>query len=252
MSEPKACRTCDKPITHKGRECYRCCAMKKATPKPCAYCGDTFLAHPKYGMTYCGNSCRMRREMPSPSTPLNWAQCDLCEAWFIRRHKTLTCSTSCHRLRTAIRAAEAQGNTRRGTPITRPCRWCTTEFTQLSRTRLKDFCSRPCRAAHTKATADPETRRQAKRRRRNRLRSAHAEPYRTVDIYKRDGWRCHLCGKPTQRTKVVPHPRAPTLDHIIPLARGGADAPSNVACAHFICNARKGDRPADEQLRLIG
>jgi 5-methylcytosine-specific restriction endonuclease McrA len=45
----------------------------------------------------------------------------------------------------------------------------------------------------------------------------------------------------TRKTEVVPHSLAPTIDHLIPLARGGGDTPANVATAHFICNSIKSD-----------
>lgn len=38
-----------------------------------------------------------------------------------------------------------------------------------------------------------------------------------------------------------------TLDHIIPLAAGGAHTYANVQLAHFLCNSRKSD--GDAQLR---
>jgi 5-methylcytosine-specific restriction endonuclease McrA len=41
-------------------------------------------------------------------------------------------------------------------------------------------------------------------------------------------------------TKAVPHPKAPTIDHIIPLAHGGDDTRANVQLAHFLCNASAG------------
>lgn len=59
-------------------------------------------------------------------------------------------------------------------------------------------------------------------------------------IFERDGWRCQLCRKPVRRTAVVPHPLAPTLDHIVPLAAGGLHEPANVQTAHFICNSVRG------------
>ncbi|NEA63940.1 HNH endonuclease [Streptomyces sp. SID12488] len=40
----------------------------------------------------------------------------------------------------------------------------------------------------------------------------------------------------------VPSPMAPTLDHIVPLARGGSHEPANVQAAHFLCNNKKNDR----------
>jgi len=63
--------------------------------------------------------------------------------------------------------------------------------------------------------------------------------------------RCHICNKAVKRDAVVPHPLAPTIDHVIPLAVGGTHEPLNCRCAHYICNARKGHR-GGEQLLLIG
>jgi len=71
-------------------------------------------------------------------------------------------------------------------------------------------------------------------------------------IYERDGWRCKLCTKKLKRDVVVPHPLAPTVDHIIPLAQGGTHEPVNAQAAHFLCNSRKGDRLTGDQLALIG
>ncbi|WP_442803649.1 HNH endonuclease [Streptomyces pseudogriseolus] len=73
-------------------------------------------------------------------------------------------------------------------------------------------------------------------------------------IYQRDRWVCQLCRKPVARGKAVPHPKAPTIDHIVPLARGGTHEPANVQLAHYHCNAIKsdGEWAGGEQLALIG
>jgi 5-methylcytosine-specific restriction endonuclease McrA len=75
-------------------------------------------------------------------------------------------------------------------------------------------------------------------------------------IYERDGYVCHICKRKTDPTKRVPHPMAPTIDHVIPLNAGvnagGTHEPANAACAHFICNSRKGDRAMADQLALFG
>lgn len=77
------------------------------------------------------------------------------------------------------------------------------------------------------------------------------EPYTLADIADRDQWKCGLCQRKVLADKVVPHPKAPTIDHILPIACGGDDTRANVQLAHFICNARKSDRGTD-QLRLTG
>lgn len=76
-------------------------------------------------------------------------------------------------------------------------------------------------------------------RRRARKRDAFVEIVRRAEIFARDLWRCMLCGEPLAMAEQVPHPLAPTIDHVIPLARGGAHAPWNVQAAHFLCNSRK-------------
>lgn len=83
-------------------------------------------------------------------------------------------------------------------------------------------------------------------------RGAFVEHVSPEAIFKRDKWTCKLCGKRVARTKVVPHPKAPVLDHIVPLAKGGKHERSNVQCAHFMCNSMKGDRAAGDQLLLFG
>ena len=43
-----------------------------------------------------------------------------------------------------------------------------------------------------------------------------------------------------------------TVDHILPLSRGGKNTWSNTACACFACNHRKGNRlPGEAGLRLL-
>jgi len=51
--------------------------------------------------------------------------------------------------------------------------------------------------------------------------------------------------------QVVPHPKAPTVDHIVPVSEGGDDTRANVQLAHFVCNSVKGAR-GSQQLALIG
>lgn len=72
-----------------------------------------------------------------------------------------------------------------------------------------------------------------------------------AEIAGRDRHQCGLCRKRVAMTKQVPHPKAPTIDHVLPLAHGGEDVRANVQLAHFECNWRKRDR-GTQQLALIG
>lgn len=67
----------------------------------------------------------------------------------------------------------------------------------------------------------------------------------------RDGWRCHLCTRRVDRALRYPHPRSPSFDHLLPVSRGGTDAPTNLALAHLHCNVSRGNR-GTVQLLLVG
>ena len=66
-------------------------------------------------------------------------------------------------------------------------------------------------------------------------------------IFERDGYRCGICGELTERDEVVPQPNAPTMDHIVPMSKGGPHLAVNIQCACFICNCRKGARMPEVQ-----
>ena len=65
---------------------------------------------------------------------------------------------------------------------------------------------------------------------------------------------CGICGKPVDFSYKYPHPLSPTVDHIIPVAKGGHPSDlDNLQLAHRCCNREKADklflsnRPTAEQ-----
>lgn len=62
-----------------------------------------------------------------------------------------------------------------------------------------------------------------------------------VDVFKRDGWICYLCGVETPKELRGTHEdNAPELDHVIPLSRGGTHTKDNVRCSCRKHNMLKG------------
>lgn len=57
-------------------------------------------------------------------------------------------------------------------------------------------------------------------------------------VFERDGGCCHYCGETD--------PNVLTIDHRVPLARGGEDAESNLVTCCRRCNCSKRDRPYEE------
>jgi len=63
-------------------------------------------------------------------------------------------------------------------------------------------------------------------------------------VLERDGWICQLCDQPIDRSARSPDPMSRSIDHRIPLARGGVHSYSNCQSAHLGCNLSKGARIA--------
>lgn len=80
-------------------------------------------------------------------------------------------------------------------------------------------------------------------RRRARERSAEWEDIDRQAVYDREGGRCHICGRKVSRSNFH-------LEHLWPIAAGGAHVASNVAVAHPACNLRKNARVSPVQLRI--
>ena len=56
---------------------------------------------------------------------------------------------------------------------------------------------------------------------------------------------CGICGKPVDFSYRYPHPMSPTVDHIIPVSKGGHPSDiDNLQLAHRCCNREKSDRLA--------
>lgn len=90
----------------------------------------------------------------------------------------------------------------------------------------------------------------------NEVRRRHKIAKVTVDnditvqgLFKRDGGVCQICGKPCRLDDyVIANGQKqcgdwyPSIDHIVPLAKGGLHSWDNVQLAHRICNSIKGDK----------
>lgn len=54
---------------------------------------------------------------------------------------------------------------------------------------------------------------------------------------------CAICGQPVDKELKYPHPLSATVDHIVPVARGGhPSAMENLQLAHWTCNRQKSDK----------
>lgn len=122
-------------------------------------------------------------------------------------------------------------------PEVRKARWLRYRQTNPEQRRERSRAYQKANAAKFAAYAQE---------RRARVRSApKVERIDRNAIYDRDRGICHICGKHVPRKLM-------TLDHLIPLSKGGEHTARNLAVAHRSCNSKRGAGWLPAQLRLLG
>lgn len=190
----------------------------------CAGCDDELPARVGRGnpRKWCSEACRVRahRERTDPKPDTKCAECGRSLAHRYRGAKY--CSPQCQWRRARPLLTERQRFT---------CCHCGSEFDRPASTRG----NRPkwCPDCRDDRVRTPERRR------------ANAERSWRTDVFDRDGWVCGICDEPVDPSLEWPHPQRVSLDHIVPLGKGGEHTPENSRCSHLRCNCKRGDRTED-------
>lgn len=218
--------------------------------RPCKHCGTTFLARPDH--VYCTQPCRLaafsaaRKDQGRrnwPHTRIHFLACTHCARVFVRRRggggggpakpggevPRAYCGGECRRTGEALRLAAL-----------RPPRTCGDCAAPIGRSVT--YCD-TCRA--TRHAANRQRRKELERRlglrqgqNNDRQRAKHYgveyEPIRRRRVYDRDGWCCGIiCRQPVDPALRYPDPMSASLDHVVPLSRGGPHTYANVQLAHL-------------------
>lgn len=238
------CRQCGtvfqrKPGHHARKFCEGCRPARAETPKtvPCMGCGEPILFGPR--AKRCGPCKRRTRAADSMVT----RECKSCGHSFTydrgtERRPRVYCSSEC-------RPSKGEQPV---DPV--PCLTCGEPY--RPRYNAAGYCSIRCRRypAAKKWESKAECYAHHRHKRRAQIKSRPHERFSRKSIYERDGWKCGICGKPVDPNAAYPSLMSASLDHITPLALGGAHTRSNVQCAHFICNSRKTHRGKGGQFKL--
>lgn len=231
------------------------CTVGRRRGRTCLVCGK------QYNATYseqracsrgCGVKLRHREGSYSkklakwPSTKVRYRDCVHCSALYVLRpgNNRIYCGVR-PQCRAAIVAKRARERRRQRRQAQGPIRCGDCGEAEVA------FPARKC-AACLEVTAKAARRRAKGNRRARHAGATVVECIWLPIIAERDGYRCGLCRRRVNMTLKVPHSKAPTLDHIVPLTKGGDHSKANTQLAHFLCNSRKGDRVGDIQLALFG
>lgn len=196
------------------------------------------------------NKANPSKPKPKAQSAVRFPICRVCERVFCSRTRaTKVCSDECKKEENR-RVSLLYYKTKTAHVRVKTCVVCGCEFVRgYGLAGLRDTCSERCKDRQSR-----EVYKANKATRRARKKNAFVSPVSPAYIYRRDKGKCHLCGGRVDRRCKVPHARAPVMDHIIPLAKGGTHEPKNVRLAHFLCNSKKSDGTVDrgEQLMLFG
>lgn len=117
------------------------------------------------------------------------------------------------------------------------CKECGVDFKQRSHLGAVELYCNNCALENKR-----KERRVHRSRRRARIRGAKHEPIDPLLVFESSGWCCYICGIDTPKElRGTIKPRAPELDHVIPLSKGGSHTLDNVACCCRECNNIKAD-----------
>ncbi len=118
------------------------------------------------------------------------------------------------------------------------CGWCGEDRTfEIGKSVVNAF--------HPKCTLEAQ---RARYRIKTVKRQKHKNPNRISheQVVSQYGNVCHICQEPID----IKLPRTSrlglTVDHVIPLSKGGTDTMDNLRPAHWICNNRKSNKPLEE------
>lgn len=166
--------------------------------------------------------------------------CPICGQDFVGKRPQQYCSMKC-RLE-ADRQSAVESYKRRHLDVfskERTCSVCGSKFYKPYGNAVPyKFCSNACREI-----AKKDARKLARRLRENKIKKdSIRHGYINPDyVYERDHWICGICGKKIVKAKTSPHPLSPSIDHIIPLSKGGSHTKENVRAAHHYCNSKRGN-----------
>jgi hypothetical protein len=247
------CSVCSEEFeeTYSGQQC---CSLKCASEQArrtraitqkwffCQYCGVRFKNNSRSSANkYCTRECAFADKKKYSGGTIHWwfSYCKHCYALFRKSGSGQFCSDECRKKRDSCRARDAAASRHDDSP--RTCAECGHEFCPEYGKKRSKYCSFVC--------LRKRSRRIAKQKRRAIEHGSKADNIDPIEIFRRDGWKCHLCGRRTpKRLRGTCDEKAPELDHILPLSKGGDHTVDNVACACRSCNIKKSGSPLGQMI----
>ena len=268
-----ACEICGNIFSTKGYNCKWCSdsckkLYKKSQEieKTCEFCGKSYMSNYKT-KKYCSRLCGNKARGTINSKQITCSECG--KVFTAKSRKSKYCSRpcmikSCKKKKLTYKCKHCDKTfsprcTGRVTFCTRDCYYSYVKATAKKPTPKKQINIIDCKLCgkQMKSTYGAvEYCRSCSARRKMDMHkncnyyrriAANAHADNSVDkqeIFARDKWKCQLCGIATLKRYDPSTPdrlaKSPTLDHVIPLSKGGSHTRSNTQLLCSKCNTAKG------------
>lgn len=229
--------------------------------RTCQECGKEFQQiRPDVNGIFCSRSCHMRweskhkalcnQQKATSNIPLKWVYqgiCPVCGKNFeTHQEKQKYCSSECAYKESLIK--QKREKLLNFVPELRICKECGNTFETKLHEQNRLFCCNKCASKYWN--------RVAKTNKNVAIRGAKVFD-RNISLKKlaeRDNNICYLCGASvdwndkeiTAEGHTISGPNYPSIEHVIPVSRGGTHSWDNVRLAHRRCNSAKHCKTANE------
>ena len=247
------CQTCKAPMSGRKRKyCKPECRPSYQAPvgnglENCQACGKSLIGTSKAGRPKrnCSKKCSDKFQASKKRKAPVQKSCLHCSAAFTTaRNQAKFCSAKCRYANAINTGYSQQQYYEKRTKLypdgtrTHDCGWCGQPRTFVIGESVVNAFHDDCRAEAKRAKNRTKT---VKRKR--GIQSNRISPDQVVKIY---GSNCHICTEPIDLTLLRTSRFGLTIDHVIPLAKGGLDVIENLKPAHWICNIKKSDKLPEE------
>ena len=124
------------------------------------------------------------------------------------------------------------------------CKECGDKFDFTYKHRIREFCCVDCRKSYLRRIRKKQSKEKVRRKEylKNYEKTKNKNRIEGVSykkVYERDKGICQICLLPVHMVKGVDNNWDGTIDHIIPISKGGKHCMSNCQLSHRICNSLK-------------
>lgn len=224
--------------------------VKEKEYSTCLYCGKTFEKRARTNKDknwYCSRECADKSKVKPKQVKekvLYKLICKHCGKEFESETKRKYCSNICRDKEADIKDRVNNIINHYKKMKVNICEHCGIEFPIMFRGSDK-YCSTKCNRRAMRNRCKETIKDNAHRRRARKKNNGKVEKIYRKKVFERDNWTCKICGAKVDKEMIWVHGSLnsyyPTLDHIIPLSKGGEHTYENVQTACFICNSKKSD-----------